>query len=1464
MKQNTARFLSLLLAAVMLLGVGAFAAPAPAAADPGETATIIVELDEPKAFPLSLFSGAPTRETVKDEIRALVETARVLSADGGAPQKVEFGFDYRTLLQGFSLRAPAGYLDEIRAIDGVRSAFIAAQYHAEPGDWKNIETLAPSGAVEAHDMGYTGKGMVIAVLDTGFDVLHEAFSGEIAAPRLTGAEIDAALPRLHAGEYGTQSAAEVWHSDKLPYCYDYYDCDNTVDGVNHGTHVSGIAAANAGEAPGVAPDAQLLCMKVYNREENTDASVLLAALEDAAVLGADCVNLSLGTEGGTDKYASETQARVYQNLRAQGVVILAAAGNEGSNSLFGFDTPLTCPDGSSVGTPSTLPESLSVANLGVNYFHSCRSGGKTYAVIDAASFAAAPEGLPEFAVLGDEAVPLVPYAAEDPVPEAVRGAAAAIDVRKCWMGYRGICSAAAQAGAKLIILRCDDELWRYETTISAEDVTVPVIFMRSCDAEEILASGTPAVQYDDAKITSYFADGSTSWGPAPGLQIKPEIAGIGHQVYSSVPDEEDPDNHAAYQTMSGTSMSTPQLAGETALLLQYLKEQDVKTPLSLPLLAETLLMNTATPAVDPLNPTGQYLSPLRQGAGLANIADALRARAYLTVSGEARPKAELGEGEGPFTFSFTVHNLTQDALCYRADALALSRVITGDHFEGVSQDYLGRGVDVAFSGTEDGTVRVPAGGETTVTVTITTGDAFRAAVADAVNGVFLDGFVRLHADAQSGSDLGLPYAAFFGDYDDAPLLDHDGIVQKPAVLGSTGQPLGWNLGETCVVTNEWGETTYERYYNPEAASFSPTSAGTVYQSFRSETVLLRAADAVQITVTGPDGTVLDESETRRVGRSFVNRAGTLFVMERFLDRTPDCWAFDNTGAPRPEGEYTLTIRARATEDGPWDEIVHRVYLDPTAPTLDYAVSGEPGSRTLTITVSDNYAFACAGLSAPGAWGIEVSDLLLSDLGVAEHRYDDDPVVRSVTREGETYTMTVDLEAFLQKLAAEGKRTDVLCLNAYDYAQNKSEAIIPISDDVYPVAVRMPEEGITVYVGDSLRIPAALVPADTKHDKLTWMSMDETVATVDENGVVTGVAPGETGVFAIAETPEDAASVMAGVSVWVMDRPDFVRAVRFDANGGTAAETQRYVYLRTDDGAPVGALPEAEREGFTLLGWFTAPEGGAPVTAETLVAEDVTFYAHWAEIAPTEPTGPTEPTEPTAQTTPTVPTVPTEATEPIEPTGPTGPTGPTTPSEPAETTPAPCDGGSGCPSRKFTDVDLGPDSWYHPPLDWAVNAGVVRGMTETTFVPAGLCTRAEIVTMLWRAAGEPESDAACPFTDVKRGAWYEDAVRWAVGEGVTNGMTKTSFAPDKTCRRSEIVTFLWRFIGSPAVTAETAFEDLPDGVWFTDAVRWAAQTNVTEGRSATRFAPDETCERAEAVTFLFHVNELENLASVRPA
>lgn len=171
---------------------------------------------------------------------------------------------------------------------------------------------------------------------------------------------------------------------------------------------------------------------------------------------------------------------------------------------------------------------------------------------------------------------------------------------------------------------------------------------------------------------------------------------------------------------------------------------------------------------------------------------------------------------------------------------------------------------------------------------------------------------------------------------------------------------------------------------------------------------------------------------------------------------------------------------------------------------------------------------------------------------------------------------------------------------------------------------------------------------------------------------------------------------------------------------------------------------------------------------------------------------------------------------------------------------------------FTDVPA--NAWYAGAVAWAVEQGITSGTSDTTFSPNVSCTRAQMVTFLWRASGTPEIGTTSPFSDVSADAYYYDAVLWAVEQGITGGTGDGKFSPDAPCTRAQMATFLWRVNGSPKVTGTTPFSDVSAGTYYCNAVLWAYEQNITNGTGGGKFSPDAPCTRAQMVQMLKNASD----------
>ena len=324
-------------------------------------------------------------------------------------------------------------------------------------------------------------------------------------------------------------------------------------------------------------------------------------------------------------------------------------------------------------------------------------------------------------------------------------------------------------------------------------------------------------------------------------------------------------------------------------------------------------------------------------------------------------------------------------------------------------------------------------------------------------------------------------------------------------------------------------------------------------------------------------------------------------------------------------------------------------------------------------------------------------------------------------------------------------------------------------------------------------------------------------------------------------------------------------VFFDGNGGTPA-----VSSMTTIGHRLAFLPGAFRSGsYRFDGWYTERNGGELIATSTVFAANTIVYAHWTYTGGSGGSGGYVPGYYIIRAT-------AGAGGSITPSGDVSvraganQTFTITPNRGYAVSDVKIDGRSIGAVRSYTFenisashtievqfrvrssfVDVPSGSYYEDAVDWAVANGITTGTDAAHFSPDGICTRAQAVTFLWRAAGRPAPESrAMPFTDVPAGSYYYDAVLWAVENGITKGTSSTTFSPDDTCTRAQIVTFLWRSEQSPAAGSSNPFTDVSADAYYADAVLWAVKEAITTGTTRTAFSPGAECTRAQIVTFLW--------------
>lgn len=622
-------------------------------------------------------------QTIERKQTDTLQQLRVLTGNTA----LEPSYRYNVVMSGFSVDIPYGSLEAVRQLEGVRSAYVAPTYSV-PEDMSS-DTLSTNlssatglaGAVKTWEtLGYRGEGMRIAILDTGLDVDHPSFAD---APTLTSdslykTELESVLKSLNAYQmYGDKlSADDLYHSDKVPFGFNYADANTDVghdndDQGDHGTHVAGIAAANdidSTDVVGMAPEAQLIAMKVFGQNVNgATFDVIVAALEDAFRLNADAVNLSLGSPAGFSSEYEEVDAVFAQVLKSD-MILAISSGNEASFSYgnaMGTDKNFTYdPDIGLMGSPGAYIGATTVGSMEndyirVNYVQvgerklGYNDSGDVYALLD-------------YAGKSFEYVMIPNYGAEEDYEDLDVSGKIAVVSRGGTPNFLEKQENAYNAGAAMCIVydNVDGELIYMQNAN-----LLPCAFISKADGEAMAAAATDGIgtltiaAEDDLIPVNSGLSGTmstfSSVGVTPDLKLEPDITSYGGNIYSTL-------NNGTYGTMSGTSMSTPAITGMSALVLQYLRDKyDDLSDEQKHTVAEALLMSTATALVDPDN-TEIYYSPRLQGAGNANVYHALTTPAYLTVGGST-PKMSLGDDDnrsGIYTFTFEIHNMSERELVY--------------------------------------------------------------------------------------------------------------------------------------------------------------------------------------------------------------------------------------------------------------------------------------------------------------------------------------------------------------------------------------------------------------------------------------------------------------------------------------------------------------------------------------------------------------------------------------------------------------------------------------------------------------------------------------------------------------------------------------------------------------------------------------------------------------------------------
>ena len=998
-----------------------------------DSVEIIVVVDDSVAKPTA---QAQVQSLLQKQEKAAATMSRAIG------ETVEPQRQYTTLLNGFSATVTYGQYKALKELDCVESVFLSPTFSLLP-DTANSTRMIGGGL--ANETGFTGEGMLIAILDTGVDMDHQIFSKAPASPALTQDDVKGLLSQYDFQAEGFVkglSVSSVYKSAKFPFQFDYGDKDT--DGApgtksSHGTHVASTAAGCTGinaDVQGVAPDAQIANMNVFNSSGSASYADILSALEDCMLLGVDVANLSLGSDAGYIDYENpdeftESLLNVFKRAGESGMSLAVAAGNAYSaayGDAFGNKALASNPDYGLISEPSTYGESMSVAAVSNSKVKSpyITVGGRDFAYQDSGTISTDENAkiFRELAKKGELEYAVVPgYGTEDDYEGIDVSGKVALVQRGGGMYYEQKERNAYAHGAIAMLVYNNVPGMLY---MSITDWKMPCAFISQEAGEYLKAQENKVLTVGaaDKLVASptYGMADFSSWGATTELTLKPEITAPGAGIYAAVPGN-------AYESMDGTSMASPHAAGAMAIVQQALKARGMTDATQRKHMVDTLLMSTASIIYDS---NGQPYSPRKQGAGLININDAVKTEGYLTVDGMIRPKLELGDDpaeKGVYTMTFKVHNTGKDTLYYDIQPIVLTDG-TATYTNSDNEAFLTSSeTAVALSHTfatncKDNRVAVPAGGEQEVTATVTLTNA-KEELKNFENGAYVEGFVTLKQVAADGGkleaaiDLGIPYLAFYGDWTKAPIIDStdywetlDGTESKAqAYMNTAFTTSAEGQIDTYLGDNNYANVPYFADHN----AISPDNSNDMMDSLTGiYTGLLRNTKTLKYTITDQK---TDEVYLEKTC-DYVNKSIYSYDYYRIVpagvnaDYTGiDAWygtAKNNSKLPN-NTKATVTIEATLPYgDGgtknlknSWSFPITIDNEDPHA--SDLKVTEAEGRYYLSLDVSDNQY-----VSAIVFYNLRNSDLLYGIQGFSETTPGLTSHVKEydVTGMGETFGMIV--------------------------------------------------------------------------------------------------------------------------------------------------------------------------------------------------------------------------------------------------------------------------------------------------------------------------------------------------------------------------------------------------------------------------------------------------------------------------
>lgn len=852
------------------------------------------------------------------------------------------GEQLTTTINGFSTYMRLGDLALAESTQGVAKVYLANEYY-RPAMSTSVNMIHAPEAWSTYNM--EGEGTIVAIIDSGVDPDHKDM-------RLD----DTTVPALNESDVASSGLPGIYFTEKIPYGYNYYDLNTNIkdhaDSQNHGMHVAGTVAAN-GEIKGVAPEAQLLAMKVFSDDilyATTFSDIYLRAMDDAVKLGADAVNMSLGSPAGF--YVPDSiEDQAVNRARANGVTVAIAGGNE-HNMMNGAGKTNQAknPDNGVVGSPSVNEGALSVASVENSHI----LGNQILYTIDGAEASAILLPAP------GSPLPWTVYTAPMELADAGFGFAEDFAGRdltgKIALVERGkntfLDMLARSVAAKAAGLLVFNSAAGGEGTISmvgGETAAIPYMFtVRSAGLamKAALAEGkTLTVSFPETKIlfgnpAGGYLSSFSSWGTPPDLTMKPEISAPGGMIYST-------QNDNGYSVMSGTSMATPHVAGASALAAQRLDDDPLFSGITLEEksgLVKTLLMNTAVPYKDS---RGLYYDTRQQGAGLINVARALESPVVVTDTATGEPKVELFDfNTAYFDVGLTLKNYSNTDRIFKTDSILLTDDYVSDgkgHFTAAERT---QAVSHTTSGPRQ--VIVPANGSIAVKFRINFAQYLGNNPTNSLTqNQYLGGFIRFLALDAAGSDLTVPVLGFYGDWDAPKVLDESRWNLQDNQASNDPEFPYTTLVHSSDSELFFADTRSDLWINPESKQSLKSVYGT--DSVALLGTLLRNAGKITYRVKDGGGKTL-----RTVGMtgyaSKINRLAQGRAPYRYFSESR--WDGKVAGRTFAEGEKVFyEIEVQRTADSAPQVYSFPVRFDNAGPVISN-LNFDPVKQTLSLDLAD--------------------------------------------------------------------------------------------------------------------------------------------------------------------------------------------------------------------------------------------------------------------------------------------------------------------------------------------------------------------------------------------------------------------------------------------------------------------------------------------------------------------------------